>query len=103
MIRHMVLLRFSAATSDTHKAEIYATLAALSGHVEGILDFQTRANVSTETPVVHGFRDLFWFDFRDAVVRDAYLADAAHKAAGSRLVAALEGGRDGLVVCDFEL
>jgi hypothetical protein len=103
MIRHMVLLRFSAATSDTHKAEIYATLAALSGHVEGILDFQTRANVSTETPVVHGFRDLFWFDFRDAGVRDAYLADAAHKVAGTRLVAALEGGRDGLVVCDFEL
>jgi hypothetical protein len=103
MIRHMVLLRFRDDTTDTRKAEIYATLAALSGHIEGILDFQTRTNVSPETPVVHGFRDLFWFDFRDAGVRDAYLADAAHKAAGTRLVAALEGGRDGLVVCDFEL
>ncbi len=36
-------------------------------------------------------------------VRDAYLADAAHKAVGAQLVAAMDGGRDGLVVCDIEL
>lgn len=103
MIRHMVLLRFSAATTEARKAEIYAALGALAGHIDGILDFQTRRNVSVETPVVHGFRDLFWFDFRDVSVRDAYLADAAHKAAGAQLVAAMDGGRDGLVVCDIEL
>jgi hypothetical protein len=53
--------------------------------------------------VVRGLHDLFWFDFRDEAARDAYLADPAHKKAGARLVAACEGGRDGITVLDFEV
>ena len=47
--------------------------------------------------------DMFWFDFRDVAVRDTYLADPTHQAIGARLVAALEGGADGVFVCDIEL
>ncbi|TIN72574.1 MAG: Dabb family protein, partial [Mesorhizobium sp.] len=46
----------------------------------------------------HGFT----IDFRDAAARDAYLAHEAHQRAGARLVAALEGGTDGLMVLDLE-
>ena len=42
-------------------------------------------------------------DLADAAARDRYLVDPAHKAAGARLVAALEGGRDGLIVFDLEV
>jgi hypothetical protein len=42
-------------------------------------------------------------DFPDATARDAYLADGKHKAAGARLVAALEGGDEGLLVFDIEV
>lgn len=103
MIRHMVALRFRAEVAPADKAALYAELAALRGHIDGIADFRHFANVSVETPLVRGFRDLFWFDFRDTAVRDAYLADPVHQAVGARLVAHLEGGADGVFVMDIAL
>jgi hypothetical protein len=100
MIRHIVAMRFKAGTPDAVKADIYAALAGMSGHIDGILDFRTFRNVSPEAPVVHGFEDLFWFDFRDAAVRDAYLIDPVHQAIGGRIVAATEGGVEGILVLD---
>ena len=103
MIRHLVALRFKDDTSAELKQTLYDDLAALDGHIDGILDFQSRSNVSVEDPVVRGFRDLFWFDFRDTGVRDVYLGDAAHQAIGARIVAETEGGTDGVFVMDFEV
>ena len=102
MIRHLVALRFKDGTPEDRKARLYADLAGLSERIDGILDFQARANVSVEDPLVRGYRDLFWFDFRDAGVRDAYLADEVHQAIGARIVAELEGGPEGVFVFDFE-
>ncbi len=103
MIRHVVALRFKSGTSDAIKQGLYDDLAALDGHIDGIVDFQSRSNVSVEDHVVRGFRDLFWIDFRDTGVRDVYLQDAQHQAIGARLVAELEGGIDGVFVMDFEI
>lgn len=103
MIRHLVALRFRPGTSDATKAALYRDLAALDARIDGILDFQSRRNVSVEDPLVRDFRDLFWFDFRDATVRDAYLADEVHQAIGARIVAELEGGADGVFVIDFDV
>ena len=102
MIRHLVALNFRDGTPQSTKDQLMADLAGLSGHIDGIIDFQVRANVSVEDPVVRGFRDLFWFDFRDTGVRDTYLEDTAHQAIGARIVAETEGGLDGVFVCDFE-
>ena len=103
MIRHIVALRFRADVTAAKKAELYAALKGLSGHIDGILDFRSFANISVELPVVRGFNDVFWFDFRDVGVRDAYLIDAAHQAIGARLVAETEGGVEGVFVCDVEI
>ena len=103
MIRHLVHLRFRADVGRAEKEELYADLAALSGHIDGILDFQHRENVSVETPLVRDFLDMFWFDFRDAGVRDTYLADSTHQAIGGRIVEKLEGGANGVFVCDVEV
>lgn len=102
MIRHIVLVRFRSDVSEQEKADIYGALGALRGHLGGILDCQFGANVSPETPVVHGFNDGFWFDFEDVGARDAYLNDEKHKAVGSRLVGLAEGGLEGITVADFE-
>lgn len=102
MIRHLVAVRFKAGTEQSVKDQIYVDLAALSGRIDGILDFQARANISVEDALVRGFRDVFWFDFRDVSVRDTYLEDAVHQAIGARLVAELEGGADGVFVIDFK-
>ncbi|MFN0115274.1 MAG: Dabb family protein [Paracoccaceae bacterium] len=103
MIRHIVALRFKAGTTDAVKQRLYAELRGLSGHVPGILDFRSFANVSVELPLVRGFNDLFWFDFHDAAARDAYLTDPVHVAVGGRIVAELEGGADGVFVFDVGL
>lgn len=103
MIRHLVHLRFRDGVTGADKQALYDRLAALSDRIDGIVDFQSRTNVSVETPLVRGFLDMFWFDFRDLSVRDAYLVDAEHQAIGADIVAALEGGADGVFVCDIEV
>ncbi len=103
MIRHLVALRFKPGTPQESKQALYDRLAALSGRIEGILDFQSRVNVSVEDPLVRDYRDLFWFDFRDTQVRDTYLEDEVHQAIGADIVAALEGGPNGVFVFDFEV
>lgn len=103
MIRHIVALRYKPDSSDAAKAALMDELEALKGHIDGIVDFQVRPNISVEDEMVRGFRDLFWFDFRDTVVRDVYLADTVHQQIGARLVDALEGGPEGVFVLDFQI
>ena len=103
MIRHSVHLRFAKTITGADKRALYDQLASLSGHIDGVLDFQHRTNVSPESAVVHGFEDMFWFDFSDETVRNAYLEDKVHKAIGAEIVDMVEGGTDGVFVCDVEL
>lgn len=100
MIRHIVALRFREDVDAGQRAELMAALRALRGPVGGILDFRHSANVSPEKAVVHGFGQVFWFDFTDAAARDAYLIHPLHRAVGARLVAACLGGTDGIQVLD---
>ena len=103
MIRHLVHLRFRADVSQAEKQQLFDRLAGLAGRIDGVLDFQHRVNISVETPLVRGFLDMFWFDFRDVSVRDAYLVDEVHQAVGADIVAALQGGAEGVFVCDVEM
>lgn len=103
MIRHLVFLRFRDDVSQTERDGLMRDLAALDAEVDGIVDFQRRPNISPETSFVHGLSEMFWFDFRDVEIRDTYLANATHKAIGARIMASLEGGADGIFVCDVEI
>jgi hypothetical protein len=102
MIRHCVFVKFRSGVSADERAEIYAGLNALVGQVDGLLGADFGPNISPEG-LAQGFNDGFIMDLADAAARDRYLVDPAHQAAGSKLVAALEGGRDGLVVFDMEI
>jgi len=103
MIRHCVFAKFRADVPQAERQAIYGELAALRDHLPGIVAMTFGPNVSPEGRH-QGFMDGFVIDFADAAARDAYLVDPAHKAAGGRLVAALEGGREtGLVVFDLEI
>lgn len=101
MIRHIVLVKFRDDVPAAERVAIYADLRALKGHLQ-IEAMSFGPNVSPEG-LGRGYADGFTMDFRDAAARDAYLADAKHKAAGGRLVAALHGGREGLLVFDIEI
>jgi hypothetical protein len=102
MIRHIVLIKFRDDVSEEHKLEIYGDLRALVGKIDGLLSAQFGPNVSPEG-LSKGFRDGFVMDLRDAEARDRYLADPAHQAAGGKLVAACEGGLEGVLPFDLEV
>lgn len=99
MIRHIVALRFPADTAQQTKDDLYKALAGLKLQIEGILSFHASRNVTVE-PLSRGFDDVFWFDFQDTAVRDAYLVHPAHQAIGARIVAETEGGVEGVFVFD---
>ncbi|WP_338723245.1 Dabb family protein [Devosia sp. XK-2] len=100
MIRHIVLLRFRPEITAADKASIYAELESLRELIPGFQGMSYGANVSPEG-LHQGYTEAFTIDFADEAARDAYLDHPAHKAAGGRLVSALEGGREGLVVFDI--
>jgi hypothetical protein len=102
MIRHCVFVKFRPEINDAQRADIYAGLNALVGQIDGLLSAQFGPNVSPEG-LAQGFNNGFIMDLADEAARDRYLVDPAHKAAGAKLVAALEGGRDGLIVFDMKI
>lgn len=102
MIRHCVFVKFRPDVSADERADINAGLNALVGQIDGLLAADFGPNISPEG-LAQGFNDGFIMDLADEAARDRYLVDPAHKAAGSKLVAALEGGRDGLMVFDMEI
>jgi hypothetical protein len=102
MIRHCVFVRFRTDVPQSERDAIHADLEALRGHLKGMGPVRFGHNVSPEG-LSRGFADGFTIDFDGAADRDAYLADAAHGRAGARLVAALEGGLDGLLVVDLDI
>jgi hypothetical protein len=102
MIRHCVFVKFRPDVGAAVREAIYDDLRALVGRLDGLLTGSFGANVSPEG-LGKGFNDGFTMDFRDAAARDVYLVDPGHQAAGGKLVAALQGGVDGLVVFDLEV
>ncbi|MER2536328.1 MAG: Dabb family protein [Rhizobiaceae bacterium] len=100
MIRHCVFFKFRADVGEDERRAIFAELAALERVVDGWLGACFGRNVSPE-PFWRDYSDGFTIDFRDAAARDAYLAHPDHAKAGARLVAAVEGGTDRLLVFDL--
>lgn len=102
MIRHCVFVRFRNDASIGERKAIHADLEALRQAIDGMDAVEFSANASPE-PFARGFTHGFTIDFRDTAARDAYLVHEAHQRTGARLVAALEGGTDGLMVFDLDL
>ncbi|WP_287106519.1 Dabb family protein [Mesorhizobium sp.] len=78
----------------------------LSKHLRRLIDGMGKVEFSANTspePFARGFTHGFTIDFRDAAACDAYLMHEAHSRVGARLVAALEGGTDGLMVFDLDI
>ncbi|HUG60814.1 MAG TPA: Dabb family protein [Methylomirabilota bacterium] len=101
MITHIVFVRYRADVSVADKDAINADLAALRDRIPGMTGFASGPNVSPEG-LGRGNDDGFVVTFDSFDARDAYLADDVHRSIGARIVAAAEGGLDGLTVFDLE-
>jgi hypothetical protein len=102
MIRHIVLVKFPADAGSEAIDALFGALDDLKAALPGMASFKSGANVSPEG-LARGFTHAFTVDFADVAARDAYLVHPAHQAAGARLVAAAQGGLDGLLVIDLDI
>lgn len=101
MISHCVFIRYRAETTDATRDDIYKGLHALKPRVPGLASIVIAPNSSPEG-LDKGFSEGFIVTFRDAAARDRYLADEEHQRIGGLIVAAAEGGIDGILVYDLE-
>lgn len=101
MITHCVFIRYAAATDVATRERIYMALNALKPRIAGLLDIVVAANSSPEG-LDKGFSEGFIVTFANAAARDAYLVDEEHAKVGAMIVAAAEGGVDGILVYDLE-
>ena len=101
-IRHVVHFNFKVDADKALVAKVVTEFAALKGKISAVEALEYGTNVSPEKHD-KGFTHCWIATFKNAAARDAYLVDSAHQKAGGRLVAALEGGVNGLIVVDLAL
>jgi Stress responsive A/B Barrel Domain len=98
-IRHVVLVRFKP---DADVTKIFAALNALAQKIDGIIAITAGSDNSPEG-LQRGHTHGFTVDFRDTKSRDAYLPHPEHQKVGGMIVAAAEGGIDGITVLDWDV
>ncbi len=76
-LKHVVLYKFKAETTEPQLQEVIDTFAALPNKIDAIIGFERGANVSQEGKS-EGFTHCFVVTFRDEQGRDAYLKHPAH-------------------------
>ncbi|CAN1564928.1 Stress responsive alpha-beta barrel [Paracoccaceae bacterium] len=100
MIRHIVLIRFQTTVTEARIAELFAELHQIEGKVPGTLAITSGRSESPEQ-IERGYMHGFVVDFADWPALQAYQDHPDHKRLGAGLVAAAEGGIDGILVFDL--
>jgi hypothetical protein len=100
MIRHVVLFKLRQGLTEKAADDIFSALKALKDEVPGILAISAGRDQSTEG-LQRGNSHGFSVDFANAAARDGYLPHPAHLKVGAMIVAAAEGGVEGITVLDW--
>ena len=100
MIRHIVLLKARPDVTEAQIATIFADLHRLD--LPGLLAIHSGRSESPEK-IERGYLHGFTVDFTDWQALAAYQDHPDHKRAGSALVAAADGGIDGILVFDLPI
>lgn len=100
MIEHCVWLRFRPEVSPQERHALFQEIADLVGIIPGLRSVRFGPNARYED-LDHGFADGFIATFEDAAALATYQAHPAHRATGAKLVAAAQGGLQGLMVFDL--
>lgn len=98
-VTHIVLCTFAPDTAPAEIAAIKADLDALRPLIPGMGTVTFGPNISAEG-LAGGHTHAFVIPFEGPAARDAYLVHPAHQRLGARLVAATQGGVQGLRVVD---
>jgi hypothetical protein len=102
MMRHVVFCKIRKDLSDADITTVFEAIKGLEAKIGGILAITTGRDMSPEG-LQKGFTHGFTVDFTDSAARDVYLPHPEHQKVGAMLVAAVEGGKEGLAVIDWEV
>lgn len=100
MIRHIVLIRFQPSVTQARIDDLFAELHRIEGKIPGLLSIASGKSESPEQ-IERGYMHGFVADFADWAALQAYQEHPDHKRLGAGLVAAAEGGIDGILVFDL--
>ena len=100
MIRHIVLIRFRTGITEAEIAELFAELHRIGSRLPGLHAITSGRSESPEQ-MERGFMHGFVADFQDWAALQAYQDDPGHRKLGASLVAAAEGGREGILCFDL--
>lgn len=100
-IHHCVFFTFRADVPAMERAMVYKDLCALQDKIGGLDRVVYGPNTSFEG-MARGYDEGFVMTFVNREAHMEYHDHEDHKKAGARLVAATEGGIDGIFVFDFE-
>jgi hypothetical protein len=100
MIRHIVLIRFRPSVTEARIAELFDALHQIEGKVPGLISITSGKSESPEK-IERGYLHGFVADFADWAALQAYQDHPDHKRLGAGLVAASDGGIDGILVFDL--
>ncbi len=84
VIRHVVVFKYKAATTDAQIAEVNAGFRAMTKKIPGILSFEQGKNHSPEK-LDQGFNHVYLITFSNVASRDAFLPHPEHKKFGDML------------------
>ncbi len=101
MIKHCVFVKFRESVNQSKRSRLYEKLNALEPQIDGWCGFVAGLNSMIEPDMDKGYNGGFIIDFKDAAARDRYIENEDHRRLGAELVAATEGGLEGIMVFDF--
>jgi hypothetical protein len=102
MIRHIVLLKARPEVTEAQITAIFADLHTIRAKLPGILAIHSGRSESPEK-IERGYLHGFTVDFTDWDALAAYQDHPDHKRVGAALVAAAQGGIDGILVFDLPI
>ena len=102
MIRHIVLLKARPEVGEAQIAAIFADLHAIKAKLPGILAIHAGRSESPEQ-IERGYLHGFTVDFTDWQALAVYQSHPDHQRVGAALVAAAQGGIDGILVFDLPI
>lgn len=100
MIRHIVLIRARPGVTDADMAAIFADLPVIAPQIPRLLAWHAGRSESPEG-IERGYLHGFTIDFTDWEALAAYAANPDHARLSANLIAAAQGGIDGILVFDL--
>jgi hypothetical protein len=100
MIEHCVFVRFKSSVTSEQRLALVHAFEGLVGRIDGLLSVAAGVNTPYEAKS-HGFGHGFIVRLTNAQALRAYQQDDQHQVLGAALVAAADGGENGILVFDM--